>query len=138
MKTKTVPLETFDFFYKTKSVLLIDNNDIDLFVNQKELENYGVTNIHSFRRGNDALLHLKETEIKYHLILIDVYLPIMDGFEFLDKFMELGLNKKHGEICLLSASINPFHLQKSKEISVRFIEKPLTIEKLLLSLNKEY
>lgn len=130
METKTIPLGTFDIFDKEKSVLLIDNNDIDLFINQKVLENYGITNIHSFRRGNDALSHLKETEIKFHLILINVYLHIMDGFEFIDKFMELGLNKKHGKICLLSASVNPLDKEKAEQRGVRFIEKPFTIEKL--------
>lgn len=133
MKTRTVPLETFDISDKIKSVLLIDNNVIDLFINRKILEIYGITNIHCARNCNDALSYLKETPIKCHLILADIYLPLMDGFEFSDKFTELGLNKKHGEICLLSASVNPFDKENAERRNIRFIEKPFTMEKFLMN-----
>lgn len=131
MKTKNAPLESFDFSDKKMAVLLIDNNVIDLLINRKLFEIYGVTNVHCVRNGNDALLHLKETSVIYHVILIDIYLPFMDGFEFLDKFTELGLNKKHGKICLLSASVNPLDKEKADERNVIFMEKPLNIEKIL-------
>jgi CheY-like chemotaxis protein len=58
-------------------------------------------------------------------------LPMMDGFQFIDKFNELGLHKSQGQICLLSASINPLHKVQCVERNVRFIEKPLTIQNLL-------
>ncbi len=128
MKKNLAPLNTNN---ELKSVLLIDNNDIDNFVNSKILENYGVTTIMSCRSVKSALNHLKETDIKYQLILVDLYLPIIDGFEFIDKYRELDLHKKHGEICLLSASLNPLHKQKSIEKNIKFIEKPLTIERML-------
>jgi CheY-like chemotaxis protein len=127
MKTKATPLSVIS---ELKSVLLIDNNDIDNFVNSKILENYGVTTIMSCRSIKSALNHLKETDIKYQLILVDIYLPMIDGFEFIDVIRSLNLHKKHGEICILSASLNPLHKQKSIESNVRFIEKPLTIEQI--------
>lgn len=114
-----------------KSVMLLDSIEIDNFVNHKLLEIYGVKEVKSFRSPTMALAHLKETNITYQLILVDIYLPIMGGFEFIDKFYQLDLHKKHGEICLLSASLDPFHKQKSAEKNIRFIEKPLTIDKLL-------
>jgi hypothetical protein len=58
----------------------------------------------------------------------------MDGFEFLDKFYELELQKMHGQIYVLSASINPFYKEKCAELNIKFIEKPLTIDKLLTRL----
>lgn len=110
--------------------MLIDNNEIDNFVNRKLLEYYGINDIISFINADRALIHLKKTKVKYQLILIDIYLPIMDGFEFIDKFYELDLHKTQGNICLLSASVNPIHKYQSSEKNVRFINKPLTIEKL--------
>ena len=85
----------------------------------------------SLRCPKKALVHLKETNISYQLILVEIYLPMIDGFEFIDMIHVLGLHKKHGEICLLSASLNPSHKQKSAEKNVRFIEKPLTIQCIL-------
>ena len=114
-----------------KSVMLIDSIEIDNFVNHKLLEIYGVKDVIAFRSPSKASANLKETNITYQLILVDIYLPIMSGFEFIDKFYQLDLHKKHGEICLLSASLDPFHKQKSAEKNIRFIEKPLTIDKLL-------
>ena len=75
---------------KLKSVILIDNNDIDNFINQKVLENIGVADILVFTKTSDALNYLKQTENIPQLILVDIYLPFMDGFEFLDKLKELA------------------------------------------------
>ena len=122
--------DIFNYSDNIKSVLLIDNNDIDNFVNSKILENYGVTTIISHRSVKSALNHLKETNITYQLILVEIYLPIIDGFEFIDMIHALELHKIHGEICLLSASLDPFHKQKSIEKNIRLIEKPLTIGKI--------
>ncbi len=135
MKKKLASLDTvneqkaiFDF---RKSVLLIDNNGLDNFINHKLLAFYGVEKVTSFRCADKALVHLKETDIIYQLILIEIYLPIKDGFEFIDMFRSLDLHKKHGEICILSASLDPLHKYKSAENNVRFIEKPLTIQSIL-------
>ena len=115
-----------------KSILLIDNSEIDNFINHKILESHGVTNIISFKSADTALDFLLNTNIIFHFIIADLYLPMMDGFQFIDKFNELELYKTQGEICLLSASINPTDKKQSAERNVRFIEKPLTIEKLLI------
>jgi CheY-like chemotaxis protein len=55
----------------------------------------------------------------------------MGGFEFIDVIRSLKLHKKHGEICLLSASINPLDKEKAKQKNIRFIDKPLKINNLL-------
>ena len=114
------------------SILLVDNSELDNFINHKILEAHSVTNVVSFKSADTALSFLLKTNIKFQFILVDIHLPIMDGFQFIDKFNELELYKTQGEICLLSASINPTHKKESAERNVRFIEKPLTIEKLLI------
>jgi CheY-like chemotaxis protein len=115
-----------------KSVLLIDNNDLDNFINHKILESHGVTNVTVLKNAVAALPFLAGTTIYYQYILVDIHLPMINGFQFIDKFNELGLNNFHGHICLLSASINPLDKELASERNVRFIEKPLTIEKLLI------
>ena len=108
--------------------MLVDSIEIDNFVNQKLLEIYGVKDVIAFRSPSKALANLKETNITYQLILVDIYLPIMGGFEFIDTFYKLNLHKKHGEVCLLSASLDPFHKQKAAEKNIKFLEKPFTIK----------
>ena len=113
-----------------KSVILIVNNEIDTFINRKVLERYDITDIVSFNSASNALSHLNETEVIYQLILTDIYLPLMDGFEFADKFVQLELNKKHGELFFLSASLNPLDKEKAKQRNIRFIEKPFKVNNL--------
>ena len=115
-----------------ESILLIDNNELDNFINHKILEAYGVANIVSFKSGDTALNFLLKTNIKFQFIIVDLHLPILDSFQFFDKFNELALHKRQGEFCILSASINPADKNHSLVRNVRFIEKPLTIEKLLI------
>lgn len=115
---------------KIKSVILIDHNDIDNFISHRILENYGATNVITFKCASSALSYLKETGIKHQLILVDIYMPIVDGFEFIDKFYELELHKHQGEICLLSTSVNPLHKKRAEEMKIKFLDKPLTVETL--------
>lgn len=117
---------------ETKTALLIDSNLIDIFINRKILEHYGITHIRCERNCNDALSHLQKISIKYDIILTDIYLPLTNGFEFIDKFTQLGLNKRHGEVFILSSSINPLDKEKAEQRKIKFIEKPLSIENLAL------
>ena len=120
----------YNLLDKLNPVVLINNNSVDLFINQKLLEHYGITSILCFKSATVALDFLIKTNIKYQLILIDIYLPVMDGFGFIDKFNEFKLYRKHGEACLLSASLNPLHKKEIIVRKIKFIEKPLTIDKI--------
>ncbi len=115
---------------KLKSVILIDNNELDNFINRKILEKHGVTEIITFKKATHALFYLIGTPLKFQLIIVDIHMPLLDGFEFIDKFYELKLHKKQGKICVLSASINPLDLEKTEKRKIQFIEKPLAIEKI--------
>ena len=114
-----------------ESVLLVDCNEIDNFINSKILEMNGVAEICVFTNPNKALLHLKETTVVYQHVFIDVYFPVIDGIEFIEQFNKLELYKKQGEIIVLTASIDPIYKEKCKKMNVKYIEKPLTIEKFL-------
>lgn len=119
---------------KIRSAVLIDNCIVNNFLNSKILESYGITNLISFNNANNALDYLKETNFRYQLILVDIYMPVMDGFEFIDIFYDLKLNKKQGKLFILSSTMDPLHREISKNKKINFIEKPLTIEKLLVNM----
>jgi CheY-like chemotaxis protein len=124
------PKQEFNISDKLSSVILIDNNEIDNFVNTKLLEYYGVTNICAFTNIKNALAYLKETENTYQLILVGLYMPIAGGFEFIDEFQKLELNKKHGKVLLLSAFYSPIDIEMAIYRNVQFIDKPLKIEEI--------
>lgn len=114
-----------------KSVILIDNCEIDNFINHKLLEYYGVSDIRTFKKADEALTFLNETIINYQFILIGIYMPVMGGFEFIDKFRELKLETKHGKVILLSAFFSPEDEEIANEKRIKYIEKPLAVKQLL-------
>lgn len=119
---------------KIKSVVLIDNCEIDNFINQKLLESYDVRDIRTFTKANEALVFLNKTRLNYQLILVGIYMPIMDGFEFIYKFRELKLENRQGKVILLSAFFSPIDIETARTKSINLIEKPLTIENLILTI----
>ena len=103
---------------------------MDNFINYSLLEYNGVKDIRLFKKQNEALDFLMKTNLKFQFVIVGDNTHTLNGFEFIDKFNELGLHKKHGKICLLSASLNPLDKEKAKQRNIRFIDKPLTIDSL--------
>jgi CheY-like chemotaxis protein len=104
-------------------------------------ELYTHTHIRVSESGPQALKEIKECLEKDQncpdVIFLDVEMPEMDGFEFLDKL--LALNKNNLPIVLLTSSVHSRNQEKACMYKVKaLIEKPLTeekIERLLLQLS---
>lgn len=116
---------------KIKSALIIDDNSMDIFICRGLLESYGVSNVISFNNADSALSYLKNTNVVYQVILLDIYMPKIDGFEFIDRFFELELQKSQGNIYILTASLNPSDKERANKRNIDLIEKPMNLEKYL-------
>ncbi|MBT3244553.1 MAG: response regulator [Bacteroidetes bacterium] len=82
-----------------KKVLIIDDNEANLFSLKKILERLNI-NIHTAISG---LVGLKlSEENKYSLILLDIQMPEMDGFETLEKLRQSKINS-FSPVILVSA-----------------------------------
>ena len=115
-----------------KVVLLIDDNPIDLMINEKTIERYDSSIIiHKAASGKEALEMLRNGSTKPNCILLDIKMPVMNGFEFLDELDKLEIEKNFG-IHMLSSSIDPSDLREAdeREIVKSYIEKPLSTDKL--------
>ncbi|RZK10831.1 MAG: response regulator [Flavobacterium sp.] len=93
--------------------------------------------------GEEAMKYLEKPETieensnaeQSLLILLDLNMPVMDGWEFLEQFSTKLQNQyTTTKIILLSSSIDPNDIKKSKDFSmvVDFLPKPLTKEMLTL------
>ena len=121
-----------------KTCLLIDDNYIDNFVTRKILENSNFAEtIVVVRSADEAINTLREGLVKPNVIFLDIRMPVMSGFEFLDEYDKLDIDKENIKIFMLSSSLDPVDLRKSsdnKYIS-QFIHKPLT-QKILEELSQ--
>ena len=120
---------------KIKNVLLIEDDEPTIFLTKLIFESIDfVENINACYDGNEAIQFLNQTGTELpELILLDINMPGMDGWEFLEYFNKIDLaNKENIKIFMLTTSIFEEDKQKAlknKNIS-GFLNKPLTINSL--------
>lgn len=113
-------------------VLIIDDDPIILVLHKSIAVRSGLcTEPLSFQNGKAALDYLSKNgsfEEKY-LLLLDIHMPLMNGWEFLDSIKPTPLWKQM-KIILISSSIDARDHEKAKLYSqvIRYIEKPLRFD----------
>lgn len=122
--------------------MLIDDNEIDNLINQKMIEASAITeHIFTHSGAKSAIEFLRNAEkivkqtpnVLPEVIFLDIDMPLMDGFQFLDQFEKLTAEtKKYCKVIMLTSSINPQDLNKSKGYAhvKKFLNKPLTQDSL--------
>ena len=115
-----------------KYVMLIDDNPLDNFVNRKMLEtNEFAENVIVCESGAAALLHLKSCPVSElpELIFLDINMPGMDGFQFLEAFTMLSeMHHRTCRVIMLSTSESFKDLNRANRNRFvrKFLNKPLT------------
>lgn len=115
-------------------VMLIDDNELDNFINKKLLENERFAeHVLIHQSAQSALDELKKLETQTanlpRIIFLDIMMPHMDGFGFLDEFGKLGeAIRKNCKIIMLSTSESFKDLNKANQsrFVYKFLNKPLT------------
>jgi CheY-like chemotaxis protein len=67
------------------------------------------------------------------MILLDINMPLIDGFQFLDEFAELDIKIKTDiDVFMLTTSINPSDKERAEgnALITKFLIKPLTLDQL--------
>lgn len=119
------------------TVMLIDDNEVDNYLNERIVGFYNFAKrilVHSSSKS--ALEYLKNLQrnssisrdLIPDLIFLDLDMPEMNGFLFIDEFLKLVDEiKDYTKIVILSSSIQPIDLERSKRIPevVSFLNKPL-------------
>lgn len=125
---------------KYNNVLLIDDSDIDIFINRRLLEaSSSCSTISVASTAAEALSFLQQCLYcnAPDVIFLDINLPIVDGFGFLDKFEQLPYTiKEKIKIIILSVYDDKACIEKTMANKYVWacLRKPLS-EKALLEIN---
>lgn len=120
-----------------KRILIIDDDKQLNQINQKILLASGfVSELHITLNGREALEYLTvRMEKKYPLpdiIILDLRMPVMDGFEFIDQLRKLDYpNRYRTELVVFTSSSSPKDKQKMLEKGIKhYLNKPYLLRGL--------
>jgi len=124
---------------KPISILLVDDDEINNFISIKLIKKaLEYTEITACLDGSYAIKKLLDLQAKDphslpDYILLDINMPIMNGWEFLEDFKRLAIDPLgKSKIYIISSSVfsNDINKAKSYPLVKNFISKPLNVEKI--------
>ncbi|MCV9385837.1 response regulator [Reichenbachiella ulvae] len=131
---------------KLNCIMLVDDNPDDNFFHQRVIKrNKSADHVVVCQSAQEAIDYLKNQEldgwIKPDMIFLDINMPGMSGWEFLEVYEDLILSdKNHVIVVMLTTSENPDDIQKADGIShvASYHAKPLSKELLDELISKHF
>ncbi len=115
------------------SIILVDDDPINNLINKRLISKLKLApHIEEFLEGEQAIERIREMDVAENiLIFLDINMPVMNGWDFLNQYMKEFKFRKD-RIIVLSSSIDFQDRQKANEYACveGFIEKPLSPEKI--------
>ena len=118
-----------------KRILVVDDNSDIVFTLRIELESDPTMQVYSYDNPVTALLEFKPNF--YDLLLIDVNMPMMDGFQLAQKLLQKDLNVR---VCFMTSG--EINMDAAREVHPLksigcFIKKPIATEQLITRIRAE-
>lgn len=119
------------------NVLLVDDDTVSNFINEMTLQEMNFSKfIHVSENGKEALSYLTQSLVEREgypdLIFLDINMPVMDGFQFLEEFEKFPLDKRKAiRVIMLTSSSAMLDISRAKRYNINgYIVKPLCKSKL--------
>lgn len=121
---------------KYETVMIIDDNTIDLYVCSRMItKNHFGKRVLQYSVATEALKYLQDNQDNFselpQLIFVDIYMPVMSGFEFMEEYDKLSpALKDHCKAYIISSTIDAKDIVRSRADTnvISFQVKPITKE----------
>lgn len=128
------PIENFQGL-EGASILIAEDNQVNILIAKKIMKNWGVV-VHHAQNGLEAIALLQRHSID--IVLMDLQMPIMDGYEATKKIREIGYTIDEVPIIALTASAMLSEKNQALDVGMNdFITKPFNPAELYTKLKRQ-
>jgi len=125
-----------------KEILIVDDNDVVQFLHKEIVSMTDFKgSVKTFANGKDALFYLyqRPENAGRVLVLLDINMPVMNGWEFLDALPKMVGHEKV-QVAVISSSVDEADREKSLLYPqvLNFCEKPINVETADNLINKVF
>lgn len=130
---------------KIETVYIIDDDEVYTYAIKRLISIQKLCeNVVVFTNGKEAIDYFKNEELLNDLtskiILLDVKMPIMDGWGFIEEFVKINYTSKNNfDLFMISSSIDPKDTKRAESIALikKYIFKPITFDELKFIFSRE-
>ncbi|WP_353132898.1 response regulator [Pseudopedobacter sp.] len=117
------------------SFIIVDDRELDCFIAEKLIEKADKNSlVKCFYEANSCLEYIKNNEVSTEtIILLDIMMPVMTGFDFLEVFERLEWEKKKWyKIVPITTSLNKSEIQRISTYPsvLKVLQKPYSVDAL--------
>lgn len=109
-------------------IMLVDDDKINNYINKTLIKKYNeAVQVIDVLNGKEALNYLVSNRPTPDVILLDITMPVMNGWEFIEHFKKLNLN--YTKLLILTTSVDSADRAKAIAygLDIDFVSKPLNI-----------
>lgn len=119
----------------TLAFIVVDDRELDCFIAEKLIDKIDSRlSVKSFYEAHSCLKHIDNTESHTNtIILLDIMMPVMTGFDFLEAFEQIDEEKKQWyKIVPITTSLNKNEIQRigTYPSVLKVLQKPYSVEEI--------